>query len=228
MKLALLAFIVLLTTPFVFGQQIPCTKYYEQTGPALQEYTMKGCRSFNELQAAGGIQIDKFKGFKSYACFATTAPQEASDFFIFVAISGVISIEHDKEHNGFASMKTYLGGLKLNDGFTDMTWTQYPKENPFLWSAGTWVGHGDAQMIKGLGNLGKSDAEVEPDSAWEAMGLPRLHVSADSDTVKLRLELNNHKGSVETLEFNRWTGRGRLDLNGDQRALLCVSAWEQN
>jgi hypothetical protein len=125
-------------------------------------------------------------------------------------------------------MKTFLGGLKLNDGFTDITWTQYPKENPFLWSAGTWLGHGDAQMIKGLGNLEKPDAEAEPDSAWEAMGLPRLHVSADSDTVKLRLELNNHKGAVETLEFNRWTGRGRLDLNGDQQALLCVSAWEQN
>ena len=227
MKLALLAFIVLLTTPFVFGQQIPCTKYYEQTGPALQEYTMKGCRSFNELQAAGGIQIDKFKGFKSYACFATTAPQEASDFFIFVAISGVISIEHDKEHNGFASMKTYLGGLKLNDGFTDMTWTQYPKENPFLWSAGTWLGHGDAQMYTASGNSEKPEKE-EPDSAWKAMGLPRLHVSADSDTVELKLELNNEKGAVETLKFNRWTGRGRFDMNGDSEALLCVSAWEQN
>jgi hypothetical protein len=208
-KLALLAFIVLLTTPFVFGQQIPCAKYDEQTEPALQEYTMKGCRSFNELQAVGGIKIDKF------------------NLFVFIAISGVISIEHDKVHNGFASMKTFLGGLKLNDGFTDMTWTQYPKENPFLWSAGTWLGHGDAQMYTASGNSEKPEKE-EPDSAWKAMGLPRLHVSADSDTVELKLELNNEKGAVETLKFNRWTGRGRFDMNGDSEALLCVSAWEQN
>jgi hypothetical protein len=216
--------LILITTPVVLAQQIPCEKYDEQTGPGLPDHTMKGCRSFNELQAAGGIQIDKFKGFKSYACFATTFPEEASDLFVFVGISGVVNIEHDKVHNGFASMKTFLGGLKLNDGFTNMIWTQYPKENPFLWSTGTWVGHGYAHV--GLDNTDKPDTEVEPE--WEALGLPRLHVSVDSDTVKLRLELNNHKGSVETLEFNRWTGRGRLDLNGDQRALRCVSAWEPN
>jgi hypothetical protein len=76
-KLALLFFIAFVTTPFVFSQQIPCAKYDEETKPSLQEYTMKGCRSFNELQVAGGINIDKFKGFKSYACFATTAREEA-------------------------------------------------------------------------------------------------------------------------------------------------------
>jgi hypothetical protein len=225
-KLALVFFIMLLAAPFASGQQIPCAKYDEQTGPTLQEYTMKGCRSFNELQAAGGINIDKVKEIKSYACFATTSPKEASDFFVFVTISGVISLRNNKVHNGFASMKTFLGGLELNKGFTNMTWTQYPKENPFLWSAGTWVGHGDAQMYTASGNPEKPDKE-EPDSAWKAMGLPRLHVSADSDTVELRLELNNEKGAVEALKFNRWTGRGRLDMNGDSEALLCVSAWEQ-
>jgi hypothetical protein len=227
MKFALMALMIFMTQ-LAISQQIPCAKYDEQTPPIVPENTMKGCRSYNELQAAGGIQIEKTKGFKSYACFPTTLPEEASDLFIFVGISGVISIGDKKEHNehnGFASMKTFIGGVQVNDGFAEMTWIQYPKENPFLWSSGDWVGHGDSQMMT-VGASGKLESSSGTDSDWKSIGVPRLHVSVESDTARFRLELNNESGAVETFRFNRWTGRGILDLSGSQKALRCVSAWE--
>ncbi len=145
MKLTLLT--VMLRPPFALGQQISCAKFDEQQGAKPPEYTMKGCRSFNELQAAGGIKITEGKGMKSYACFATTFPEEGQDLFIFAALGGVFEFTDDKEHNGGASIQTFFGGVQLNKGYTPMVWTQYPKENPFLWSEGTWLGHGDAQMM---------------------------------------------------------------------------------
>lgn len=225
MRAILFTFLVVALSHAAASQQIPCSTFDEHSGTDSPDDRMKGCRSFNELEAAHGIQIKQFPGIKSYACFATTFPEETSDLFIFVELAGVVSIKDDKVHNGFVSMKTFSGGVGLNEGFTNVTWTQYPKEKPLLWSAGTWLGHGDAEIAK-AGDIGKPDPAYEPDDVWKAMHLPRLHFSTDTDTVKLRLELNNDKGLVETLEFNRWTGRARLDLTGEQRALRCVSVWE--
>jgi hypothetical protein len=225
MKLTLLA-LMLLATSFTFGQQIPCAKFDEQQGYKSPEYTMKGCRSFNELQAAGGIKIIKGRGIKSYACFATTLPEEGQDLFIFASLSGIESISDDKEHNGDASMQTFLGGVKLNGAFTPMTWTQYPKENPFLWSEGTWVGHGDAEMMT-WSDEAKS-LVPQSESSWKLLHVPRLHASVDSDTVVLRLEMNNDRGAIESLRFSRRTGRAVLELGGNSHSLRCVSIEEQN
>lgn len=225
MKLKLLALIPLAAS-CVAGQQIPCAKFDEQQEHKMPEYTMKGCRSFNELQAAGGIKITKGKGTKSYACFATTLPEEDQDLFIFASLSGTETISDDKEHNGDASMQTFLGGVKLNGGFTPMTWTQYPKENPFLWSEGIWLGHGDAQM---MGWSEEAKALVpRPESEWKRTHLPRLHASVDSDTVMFRLDINNDKGNVESLRFNRRTGRALLELDDNSHALRCISIEDQN
>jgi hypothetical protein len=120
MKLESLA-LILLASSFAVGQQIPCAKFDEQQEYKTPEHTMKGCRSFNELQAAGGIKIIRGKGTKSYACFGTTLPEEAQDLFIFASLSGTETIGDDKEHNGDASVQTFLGGVKLNGGFTPMT-----------------------------------------------------------------------------------------------------------
>jgi hypothetical protein len=225
MKLALLA-LILLGTSFAVGQQIPCAKFDEQQEYKSPQYTMKGCRSFNELEAAGGIKITKGKEIKSYACFATTSPDEGQDLFIFAALGGVMSYPDDKDKNGMASMQTFLGGVKLNDGFTDMTWTQYPKASPFLWSDGAWVGHGDAQM---MGWSEEAKALVpQPESNWKLLHLPRLHVSVDVDTVIFRLDMNNDKGAVESLRFNRRTGRALLELGDKSQALRCVAIEDQN
>lgn len=187
---------------------------------------MKGCRSFNELQAAGGIKITKGKGFKSYACFATTEPEEGQDLFIVASLGGVMIIGDNKEQNGTASMQTFMDGVKVNDGFTPMTWTQYPKESPYLWSEGTWLGHGDAQLM----NWSEEAKSLvpQPESNWKLLHIPRLHASVESDTVTLRLEMNNAKGAVETLNFNRRTGRGFLGLGEDELRLRCIPIEEQN
>jgi hypothetical protein len=58
--------------------------------------------------------------------------------------------------------------------------------------------------------------------------MPRLHASVESDTVTLRLEMNNAKGMVETLKFNRRTGRALLDLGEKEQALRCVTIEDQN
>jgi len=187
---------------------------------------MKGCRSFNELWVAGGIKIAKVKGTKSYACFATTLPEEEQDLFLFASLTGTEVIGDDKDHNGDASMQTFLGGVKLNGGFTPMTWTQYPKENPFLWSGGTWVGHGDAQMMT-WSDEAKS-LVPQPESSWKLLRVPRLHASVEGDTVALRLDLNNDAGAVETLKFNRLTGRALLELDDRSHALRCVAIEDQN
>ena len=210
---------MLLATPFALGQQISCAKFDEQQGAKPPEYTMKGCRSFNELQAAGGIKITEGKGMKSYACFATTFPEEGQDLFIFAALGGVFEFTDDKEHNGGASIQTFFGGVQLNKGYTPMVWTQYPKENPFLWSEGTWLGHGDAQMMTWSDET-KSLVPQSEDN-WKLLHIPRLHASVESDTVTLRLEMNNAKGAVETLNFNRRTGRALLDLGNKEHASLC-------
>jgi hypothetical protein len=225
MKLKWLA-LILLATSFAVGQQIPCTKFDEQPDTKIPQYTMRGCRSFNELEAAGGIKIDKGKEIKSYACFATTLPEEAQDFFIFAVLGGIMTYPDDKEQNGMASLQTFSGGVKLNSGFTPLKWTQYPKENPFLWSEGTWLGHGDAQM---MGWSDEAKALVpQPESDWKRMHLPRLHASVDSDTVIFRLDINNDKGNVESLRFNRRTGRALLELDDNSHALRCVPIEGQN
>jgi hypothetical protein len=225
MRLTLLA-LILFTTPLAFGQQIPCAKFDEQQGYKSPQYTMKGCRSFNELEAAGGIKVTKGKEIKSYACFATTSPEEAQDLFIFAALRGVMSYPDDKEQNGMASMQMFMGGVKLNGGFTPMKWTQYPKENPFLWSDGSWVGHGDAQMM--VWSDDTKSLVPQPESNWKLMHLPRLHASVDGDTVILRLDINNDKGTIESLRFNRRTGRALLELGDNTLALRCVSIEDQN
>jgi hypothetical protein len=97
MKPTLLALMLLATSPFDLSQQIPCAKFDEHQGDKSPAYTMKGCRSFNELLAAGGIKIDEGKGTKSYACFATTFPEEGEDFFIFAYLSGIEHNVDDKE-----------------------------------------------------------------------------------------------------------------------------------
>src|SRR5262249_55135905 len=124
--------LVLFTSAFALGQQISCEQFDDQHGYKPPEYTMKGCRSFNELQRAGGIKITKGKGIKSYACFATTFPDEGQDLFIFASLGGVMQFDDNKEQNGMASMQTFLGGVEANNSFTPVTWTQYPKETPFL------------------------------------------------------------------------------------------------
>lgn len=225
MKLLLLV-LILFATSFAVGQQIPCAKFDEQQGHKAPEYTMKGCRSFNELQVAGGIKITKGKEIKSYACFATMSPDEGQDFFIFASLGGIMNYPEHKEQNGMASMQTFLGGVEVNSGFTPMTWTQYPKETPFLWSEGTWLGHGDAQLMK-WSDEAKS-LVPESESQWKLMHLPRLHASVDTDTVILRLEMNNDKGAVESLRFNRRTGRALLELDDNSRALRCVSIEDQS
>jgi hypothetical protein len=140
--------LMLLATPFALGQQIPCSKFDEQQQEyETPEYTMRGCRSFNELLAAGGIKVDKGKRDRPYACFASTLPEEGQDLFIFASLSGIESIAGDKEHNGSASMQTFRGGVEMNHGFAPMTWTQYPEKNHVLWSEGTWLGHGDAEIL---------------------------------------------------------------------------------
>ena len=187
---------------------------------------MKGCRSFNELLAAGGIKITKAKEIKSYACFATTFPEESFDLFVFAELGGVMYFPDNKDQNGSASMKTFVNGVKANDGYTPMTWTQYPKSSPFLWSDGAWLGHGDAQMTT-WSEESKSFVP-EPESKWKLMQIPRLHASVEDDTVILTLDLNNAKGSVETLRFNRRTGRASLGSGNDQQALRCVAIGEQN
>lgn len=219
MKIVLLT-LILLASSFALSQQITCAKYDEQQGYKLPESTMRGCRSFNELLAAGGIKISKGKGVKSYSCFSTTSPGEAEDLFIFISFMGVISISGDSEHNGAASMQTFLGGVKANDGFTDMTWTQYPKESPFLWSEGIWVGHGDAEMSQWSDE--KKALVPQPKSNWKLLRVPRLHASVEDDTVTLRLDINNAKETVETLKFNRRTGRALLDGEDKERSLRCI------
>jgi hypothetical protein len=68
MRLTSLALILLATSSAV-GQQIPCTKFDEQQGYKTPEYVMKGCRSFNELQAAGGIKVAKGKSkLRQFVC----------------------------------------------------------------------------------------------------------------------------------------------------------------
>jgi hypothetical protein len=218
MKSTLLV-LMLLATPFALGQQISCAKFDEQQGQESPKYTMKGCRSFNELQAAGGIKIVKEKGIKNYSCFATVFPEEGRDLFIFASLGGVISFSNE-EQNGFASMETFMGGVSLNRGYTLVTWTQYPKANPFLWSEGNWHGHGDAQM---------KDESLKPESNWKRLHIPRLHASVEGDTVQLRLEINNDLGAVETLDFNRRTGRALLNFgDNEEYALRCIPIEEQN
>jgi hypothetical protein len=225
MKAMVLA-LLLVATCFASGQQIACAKFDEQQGYNSPKYTMKGCQSFNELQAAGGLKIDEGRWSKPFACFATTFPEEAQDLFIFVSLDGVIDFRDSTGDNGDASMQTFFGGVKLNSGFTSVTWTQYPKENPFLWSEGTWTGHGDAQLMK-WSEESKS-LVPDPDAKWNVLHIPRLHASIEDDTVTLRLEMNNVDGSVETLKFNRRTGRALLDFSEKEHALRCVPVAEQN
>jgi hypothetical protein len=66
-----------------------------------------------------------------------------------------------------------------------------------------------------------------PESAWKAMHMPRLHTSVEDDTVVLRLEMNNAKGSEETLRFNRRTGRAALRLGDKELAVRCVTIVDQ-
>lgn len=216
---------MLLASPFTFAQQISCGTFDEEQGHKLSEYAMKGCRSFNELRATGEVRVAKGRGIKSYACFATTFPEEGKDFFVFASLGGIMSFPTEKDKNGYAFMQTFLGGGELNDGYTTLTWTQYPKERPFLWSEGIWLGQGDAQMMT-WSKDNKSlvpDPEPEPEY-WKLLQIPRLHASVESDVVTLRLELNNGTGIVETLRFNRLTGRALLDFgDNQQRALRCVS-----
>jgi len=63
---------------------------------------------------------------------------------------------------------------------------------------------------------------------WKLLHIPRLHASVESDTVTLRLGMNNANGAVETLNFNRRTGRALLDLGNKEHALRCVSIEESN
>jgi hypothetical protein len=226
MKTTLLILVLTGVGSFGVSQQISCAHFDEQQGFEPPQYTMRGCRSFNELLAAGGIKITQGPGIKSYACFGTTFPEEGHDLFILASLGGVMSFSGDNKQNGMASMQTFGGGVKLNGGFTDMTWTQYPEERPILWSEGTWVGHGDAQMT-GWNEEAKSLVE-QPAAIWKSLHIPRLHASVESDTVTLRLELNNASGAVETLDFNRRTGRALLDLGSDERAVRCVSVEEPN
>jgi hypothetical protein len=221
MKLFLFA-ALLLGGPQALCQQIPCPTFDEHPGNDTPEYKMKGCRSFNELLAAGGITVTSYKGFKSYACFATTFPEEASDLFIFVEIAGVIAITDDKEHNGFARMATFLNGIKANEGVADMVWTQFPKDEPYLWSEGVWVGHGESQVVR-FDESGKGESVPGADSELKAIHVPSLSASVDSDTVQLKLDLNNDKGAVEELEFNRRTGRARLKIGDDYQLMRCVA-----
>lgn len=220
MRLTLLSLMVVATS-FASGQQISCAKFDEEQGSKAPQYTMKGCRSFNELVAAGGIKITKAKEIKSYACFATTFPEESFDLFVFVELGGIMYFTDDKEHNGSASMKTFVSGVKANDGYTPITWTQYPKENPFLWSDGAWLGHGDAQMTTWSEET--KSLVPQPESNWKLMQIPRLHASVEDDTIILNLDINNAKGSVETLRFNRRTGRASLGSADKQQALRCVT-----
>ena len=61
---------------------------------------------------------------------------------------------------------------------------------------------------------GVNDETAEPDSTWREMGLPRLYASIEDDAVTLRLEMNNARGSEESLTFNRRTGRALLEISG--------------
>jgi hypothetical protein len=216
---------MLLASPFTFGQQIACAKFDEQHGSNPPEYTMRGCRSSNELLAAGGIKVNTDKEIKDYSCFGTSRLEEARDLFIFVSLGGVINFRDDRDQNGLASLQTFSNGVEINKGYTPMMWTQYPKDDPFLWSAGEWLGHGDAQMMKWSEET-KSlvpDAEIQ----WKLMQRPRLHASVDGDSVTLRLELNNASDAVERLRFNRRTGRAILNLGDEDKALLCVNMQDQ-
>ena len=123
-------------------------------------------------------------------------------------------------------MQTFLGGVKVSGGYTPMTWTRYPKQSPFLWSDGTWVGHGDAEMTKWSEET-KSLVPV-PESNWKVLHMPRLHAFVESDTVRLRLDMNDEKGTVEELRFNRRTGRALLNLGDKERALRCATIEDQN
>jgi hypothetical protein len=220
-----LSAVMVLATPFAFGQQIQCAKFDEQHGSNPPEFTMRGCRSSNELIEAGGIEVHTTKEIKDYSCFGTMRPEESQDFFIFVSLGGVMNFPNNKEQNGMASLQTFSEGVEINKGFAPMMWTQYPKDNPFLWSDGVWLGHGDAQMMK-WDEATKSlvpDAEIQ----WKLMHRPRLHASVEGDTVTLQLELNNANGAVETLMFNRRTGRAALTLGNTDKALRCVSVQDQ-
>jgi hypothetical protein len=225
MKLTLLV-LVLLASLFGLGQQIPCAKVDEQQQEYKSpEHTMRGCRSFNELLAAGGIKVAKGERTKPYACFATTFPEEGEDLFIFASLSGIENFVGDKVHNGSASMQTFTGGVEMNHGFAPMTWTQYPEKNHVLWSEGNWLGHGEAQLTEW--NEETKSLDPWPDGVWP-VNVPRLRVLVENDTVRLRLELNDTKGTVQTLDFNRRTGRALLGIGKKEQPLRCIPVGEQN
>ena len=90
----------------------------------------------------------------------------------------------------------------------------------------TLVGHGDAEMM--IWSDEAKSLVPQSESSWNLLHVPRLHASVDSDTVVLRLEMNNDKGAGESLRFNRRTGRAVLELGGNSHSLRCVSIEDQN
>jgi hypothetical protein len=175
-KLILFA-LTLLGTGCAYSQQLSCAALNDQPGAVSPQYTMKGCSSFNELYAAIGLKLTKGKEIKSYACFATTSPAEGLDLFIVASIGGVMDFGKDKPYNGMASMETFYQGVKINDAFADMIWTQYPMNDPFLWSDGIWLGHGETQMMSWDDAAKELVAKADSASKLKSMHLPHLYAS---------------------------------------------------
>lgn len=192
-------------------QLLDCSKINEEQGSSLGPDAMEGCRSFNELNVSGGLQLNTFTGTNGYACFATTAPGETQNLFVVAALSGVQTVAGDADHNGVASLQTFVDGVKVNDGFAPMAWTQYPKKSSLLWSAGTWAGHGETEMMT-MNAAGKLAPDMD-ESEWQSSQVPKLSVSVEDDNLEFRLELNDRYHRIESLRFNRVTGKASFNLS---------------